>query len=609
MKDRYTIEEFSKLHDLPETTTPQSTNQSTVGFKPWVNYEADFFDYTNETSVPRAMAKGAIEGAAEGLVNSVGNMIPSAVNFGKNIWNVVTNPIDTTKSIYGVVKGGIQKAAGQENQDTQSFDAFAGQLKDQYGSLEGLSNYAQNDPFSLGLDIYAAGGTVAGLTGKGTQYAQLTSKTGQLVTTPIKKFTSGLSQKVGQTTRFGVSQATGLSPQTVSTIVNRPDDFAKVRNAGTTRVDLADNVLQAINKASDELSDLGAGYQAIRSSGATVNLGNNWMQSVLDKYGLKLDKGKVVADRSSRTRNITDINALQKLVDDWGDARILNADQYLNLRHDLAELAKYDSTGKSTIVRQFAQDLREGVLNADDVRTQIPGLKELDVKYAPDKQFYDQIRRDFIDPKTGNLKDGAASKVVNAINSANPERLDRLEKLYPGFADQARLVKAAEDVEAAMGLKVGSYVRAGVAGGGVLTGNMPLIVSAIISTPEVAVPLLQAYGYTAKNVAPILRAVRAFGDDINNFRVPGGVREWVENYNQNGASVGLSIKSSVRPDLVAKKIDSEDLSIIRKYVNNPADKQNFGAAMRLIQEIGLDKADDATQMRFLQDVLYEYANR
>lgn len=70
--------------------------------------------------------------------------------------------------------------------------------------------------------------------------------------------------------------------------------------------------------------------------------------------------------------------------------------------------------------------------------------------------------------------------------------------------------------------------------------------------------------------------------------------------------VGLSIKSNVRPDLVASRADDLDIEIMRKYLENPTDGKNFAQAQNLMELIGIDKADDATQLRFLEDVLAEY---
>lgn len=76
-------------------------------------------------------------------------------------------------------------------------------------------------------------------------------------------------------------------------------------------------------------------------------------------------------------------------------------------------------------------------------------------------------------------------------------------------------------------------------------------------------------------------------------------------------SAGLSVKDvskipkSVTPERVAKMMDSEDYIVALRWKKNPADKQNFGKAMRLFDAIGIGEADDATINRFLDDVFVE----
>ncbi|HET8688933.1 MAG TPA: hypothetical protein VFM18_20175, partial [Methanosarcina sp.] len=355
----------------------------------------------------------------------------------------------------------------------------------------------------------------------------------------------------------------------------------------------------------------GTGYDTVRNSGQVVSLPQNWLSSTLKKYGLNYDNGVVSANRLSKTRNTTDINRIQEFVNNWGNSHTFSAQEYLNMRHDLSELAKYDVTGaKSNVPIQFAQDLREGVLNSDAVRNQLDGLKSLDTKYAADKTFYKQIERDLINPQTGGLKDGATSKIINSVTAANPERLARLEKLYPGFTQQAKAIKAIEDVESAMGLKVGSYARAGLVTGQVFTGNIPAaIVTAILTQPEVAVPLLKGYGYTAKTIAPVLKSIHSIASDINNFRFPGGIAAYMQEKYPDGVPVGLSIKKSITPASVAKRIDKQDFSLITKFIDDPQGSMLNDKIMRLLDEIGIGKADQTTQVRFLKDIVDEASTR
>lgn len=484
------------------------------------------------------------EGGLEAGLKAAGNVPTSAYNLGKNIVGAITSPVQTLKAVGGAVTDigrTVMNATGMgKDRETPTLSALGGVLKDRYGSLENAQRTTIEDPFGVGADIVGILQGGAATVGKTAQLNNALSKTAQVATAPVRGAANTVARTASSATKFGASQATGLAPETMSTIVNNPKAFSAAKADGATRADLAQDVFGAIQKASDELGDLGSGYDSIRKSGQIVSLPDNWIKSSLDDFGFKFENGSVIADRTSKTRNTTDLTKIQAFVDNWGDSRNFTAEEYLNMRKDLADLAKYDQAG-STATRDFASRVREGVLNSDAVRGQVPGLKELDAQYSADIQFYNKMKKDYLNAD-GSLKDGAASKVVNAVNAANPERLARLERLYPGFTEQAKIIKAVEDVENSMGLKVGTYARAGVAITGVATANLPLILGAVLATPEVVIPLLKGLGYTAETIAPILKVIRDFASDINNFRVPGAVEAYIEKNYKDGIPVGLSVK-------------------------------------------------------------------
>lgn len=555
---------------------------------------------TQQTQQPQENPNGATfrstpddTGLQAGL-KSAGNVPSSGFNLAKAVGTAVVNPLETLEGIRSAARGGggklrdatasgIDKLTGSKvgsvalgagkgkKEDDETIGALGQVFNDRFGTsfgdkkfsvddmLKRLQVTATEDPVGFGADIAGILSGGAATIGKTAQLGQVASKVARVATAPVRVPAKAAVKTVKDTTKFGVSQATGLTPETLKTITGQTKAFDKAKAAGTTRVDLAEDVFGALTKANDELSDLGKGYNTIRASGNTATLPDNWAVASLEKYGLGFEDGVVIADRGSRTRNVADINKIQSFMDNWGDAKTFTADEYLNMRHDLAEIAKFDQAG-SNVAREFATNLREGTLNSDQVRKQIVGLKEIDNKFSTDKTFFNKLRKDFLDNK-GNLKDGAASKVLNTINKANPERLERLERLYPGFTKQAQVIKAVEDVEAAMGLKVGTYLRAGVGISGALTGNLPLIISAILSTPEIAVPLLKAFGITADKAGPILKAVREFSSDINNFRTPGAVNAFVEKNYPDGVPAGLSTKAVITPEqkgLIAKELEDYD---------------------------------------------------
>ena len=560
------------------------------------------------------------ETGLSGGLKSFGNLPSSALNLAKGVASIVANPIDTAKGIGSFVTDIGRKGTNAftgitgigKKQATPTLSSLGSVFNDRFGTsfgdkkftlddmLSRLQTTAIEDPVGFGADIAGILTGGAATIGRTKQLGEVASKVAQVATAPIRVPVRVATKGVSEVTKFGVSQATGLTPDTLKTVMTQPKAFGEARAAGVSRTDLATDVFAAINKASDELGDLGKGYDTIRKSDGVVSLPDNWLAPSIEKFGLKLRQQggagpkmvngqidlnapirmEVFADRGSQTRNVADINKIQNFVDSWGDSKTFTRNEYLNMRSDLAEIAKFDQAG-SNVSRSFATNLREGTLNSDAVRTQVTGLKELDSKFSKDITFFKKLKKEFLDGQ-GNLKDGAASKVVNAVNTANPQRLARLEKLYPGFTKQAQVIKAVEDVEAAMGLKVGAYMRAGTAVAGFATGNLGLIISAILATPEIAIPLLKAMGLTGQKAAPVLKAIRDFSSDINNFRAPGAVSAYMEKNYKDGVPVGMSIKSTVTPEQklkIAKEIEQYDSTPIK--VNNQVDLSNADTELRL----------------------------
>ncbi len=76
--------------------------------------------------------------------------------------------------------------------------------------------------------------------------------------------------------------------------------------------------------------------------------------------------------------------------------------------------------------------------------------------------------------------------------------------------------------------------------------------------------------------------------------------------------LGLSVEDvskipkNVNPGSVAKKLDEMDVTIIENYLSNPNIK-NYEAVDPILKNMRIDKADSATQKKFLKDVLNEYS--
>lgn len=497
-------------------------------------------------------------------LKAAGNLPTSIYGLAKGVGEIALHPVKTAQNLGGAVKGGGERLgrailsktplAERVKQvptsvDEQKFTALSTALKDRYGSLENLQKTATNDPAGFGLDILTALGAGAGAVGRGAEAAKAIEKVGGLVTKPVAKAVSGAGTLVGKTAKYSTTHLTGLNPETVTELLKNPEKF---KNVGSeARIQTAKDVAKALDKRIHDLSGLGSEYQTLRESGGVVNVPRETIPNVLSKYGVKLDeKGKILTSAESRPLSPTDRNALQDFMDNYGKNEALSPNAFLNTREALSNLSKYES-GKTNLSTSISRDLRHAY---DELgKKQLSGLEALDKTYAPERQLVSQLKKDILTPQ-GDLKDGAISKIANITGKGKEKLLQRVKEVVPDIEDRIHVLKAAEDIEAAGGFKVGTYIRAGGAIFGGATGNIPVLVGSILAQPQLAVPLIKAAGITGDKLAPIVRALRTVANDVNNFRLPAPVLDFIRKP-KAGASIEDVTKMGGQstPSVIPKK--------------------------------------------------------
>jgi hypothetical protein len=315
---------------------------------------------------------------------------------------------------------------------------------------------------------------------------------------PALAITGGVAKVTNKLARFGTSQATGLSSETISTIMNEMSQIPKEELKGYTRESVANEALSAINKRLTELTETGKEYGTIRTENVPLKLKPNEFQKLIsENTGLKISaNGKILSGPSAEIRSSADVSKLQTLYNRYQplyEKGQMDTNQYLNLRQDLATLAKFEGgIGRSAPLENLTGIMRAKLNEAH--RTQVPGLKELDIKFGSESKELKIIKKDFFN-KDGTIKDNAISKIANLTGKGKEALAERLEKISPGVIRKVKIVKALEDINLARSQKVGTYLR-GATGGFLLSGGnaVAAILSAILSSPDMAVPILRGYG-------------------------------------------------------------------------------------------------------------------
>lgn len=405
---------------------------------------------------------------------------------------------------------------------------------------------------------------------------------------------------IGRTTKYAYTQMTGLNRETVETLLTNPKALTAAQQSGIDRRTLATQVTDAFEKRLDDLSETGKGYQAIRESSAKIKLKEDIPTTILSKFGVKVENGAIKVGPESTPLTSADRRAIEDFITQYAGATELSANGLLNVRKALDNLARKTlGSEKSGVSGAISTAMRKEYDKL--AKKTLPGLKELDDKYGPERKLLNTLKKDLFD-KEGNLKDTAMTRIANIANTGKEQQLARLEKLVPGIGQRAQLLKAVEDIGATGGQKVGTYARSIVVGAPAFAAN-PLagVLTAMISMPAVAVPVLKtigmARGWTKDSItkliaklttgktltAPELVMFRAAMKDHLAHLSPGDqfldskLGQKATKYNKE-AQAGLSIKpvQMSRKELVQKlrtSIDDETKQEMANFVEVVKSKQ------------------------------------
>ena len=489
-------------------------------------------------------------------LKTLGNIPSSAFNFVKGSIDLM-NPISTFGKVkqaisefkgladeaggYGKAFGALGKELPKATYEGLVPEASRGLITAGKGfvtrneaditrGLETAQRAITADPVGqIGIPLLIGRG-IAGKAGYGRQYDTAISKTAQVVTKPVGAVLTGAKNIIGGGTKFVAGQATGLQPETIRQITERPESFTKEAQGLIDRSSLGKEVQSVLGKKKAVLSETGEAYAPIREGGSTVKVSKNWLDSTIkDLTKLDIKKDKVTTSGSAVLREASDVRAVQHIYDLWKPVfkkGEMTANEFLNFRTDLANLSKFErQIGKSQPIESMAK-LTRGRFN-EAYRPQLKGLDLLDKEFSAQIAELSRLSKGFVD-KNGNLTDAAINRIANATGKGKDLLLNRLEETVPGITQKIKVLKAVEDIQNTSGIKVGTYGRtggtigAGVLGyafGGPIGAGIGAIIESILTSPNLAVPILRKYGLIKNSnaIQTVINALRSAGSTINQL--------------------------------------------------------------------------------------------
>jgi len=369
-----------------------------------------------------------------------------------------------------------------------SYNNFAEKHPEIATNLESVVNISEIVPVerALGLGVK---GTKKALTAA-EEAAKQAKKIELPSAAPLKKGAEVAVEKAGEVTKFGIGEATGLPPKAITRLINEPGKYTDEILRSVDKESFGKSVFDKIAARKKALSATGKGYDDIRKLTDSVEIDHSILDDILDKYKIGYDGKKITRTKATKLPlREGDVKAIEEFGKLFGKETNLTADEFLNARAMLSDMAKYDAT-KSDAASIISKELRKAYDKMG--KDQLPGLKKLDETYASEKTILSKVRKDYFNVRTGELKDGAINKLAN-IGNKEPV-IKRLEALIPDIRQQLNVLEMVKDIEYASGRAVGRYTRSILGAGGVISMNVPMMVSSIVATPKLAVPLLRKYG-------------------------------------------------------------------------------------------------------------------
>lgn len=293
-----------------------------------------------------------VAGAVGGIAELAGNIPGSALQFGQDIAQAITSPIETARGLGTIAKGGLQKLTPGIQPEEEIFNAVAQGIFGKYGSFEAFSEATINDPVATlaDLSLFAGGtGALARITGTAGKASKLVKfgKTAQEVGRAIDPLASTIT-----------AAAKAGSKLPIDSLIKTALDFSKTK--GLARIDeLSDAFLaRGLNVTRRSLKSLDEDMTKVRKS----------VETIIDKKtaeGITINTEKIVSSLDDLINNANrqgleprELNVIRRMREDFiaQQGAILTPRQLQDLKVGLNKAFKPNLADKFGQVRNKARN-------------------------------------------------------------------------------------------------------------------------------------------------------------------------------------------------------------------------------------------------------------
>lgn len=371
---------------------------------------------------------------------TISNIPESAIQYGSDIAQVVTNPIETAKSVYELAKGVIQLATPEEEGNEEVARQVGSYLDDRYGGLENIKETFKNDPVGvlgdLSLILTGGGGLVAKTGLASSKLGALGSAVGSvgrgidplnIASAPVRGASSVTKAVLGKATGVGseaIDQAVRAGQQGQNAILASMRGLVKEEDTALKVSNAVDNMEAAVKSA------YAADLEKIAGAGrANMNVAASNVKTFLNEYRLttKSDAKLKMADKIE--------SDVDKYLEDPSAYTIQGLDQ---LKQDIDALRMSDANPQLNRLVTRSRNLVK-----DEIIKQFPEYKKIMERYSKPMGEIEKIRKQLSINKFNLNTVSVMGKLQSSLkqlagSSTRRDMLSGIDKnLMPEIAGQA----------------------------------------------------------------------------------------------------------------------------------------------------------------------------
>lgn len=433
---------------------------------------------------------GANVSTALNLVwKSLLNLVPNTIEFVKWVGSMIFHPKQTVEWLKSIWQGIIDQAQWETTTpQAQMVSWMWWEIKNTVTDPQKLWQFIFENP----LDI---------LTVVSPKWAaELASVATKWAIKGTVKWVEVLGKWTARASEFVASQAFGITPQTIKTIIKNPKLYTQVEKWILNSEEMLGSLGTKIDEKIAKISETGKWYQAIKET-ANIQSPIEEVNNALKARGIEIKNWKLDFTNTNMA-DTSDMNAIQKAYDfiKWDNVNVLN------IRGKIDDLINYESKTTSKW-QSVVKEIRKIIDNKGKI--EIPWLAELDNTYWVEIKELRNIKKDFLNADW-TFKDNALSKISNLTKKGNEAKLERVKKLLPWIEENINAIRAFEDVSLAWWQKVRSYLRgAWTVWVWAMTGwPVWAIVWLLLTSPQVATNLLKWLWYTKEFINNIVNKIK-----------------------------------------------------------------------------------------------------